>query len=70
MIKFKIGELVKQQGLSGRQLAIQAGISPNTAALLIKAKTHKDYNVSMDIIDKVCAVLKVQPANLLYFKNK
>lgn len=70
MIKYRIKEMVDKEGLSGRQFALKAGISHNTAALLIKAKSQKDYNVSIDVLDRVCRALKCQPKHLLKFEDK
>lgn len=69
MIHYKIGKIVKKKGLSARQLAEAAKISPNTAALIIKAQTSKDYSIGADVMDKVCKVLKCQPGDLLEYKR-
>lgn len=70
MIVYKIGQLAKLRGLSARQLAAAAGISPNTAALLIKAKSHRDYNVSADVLDKICNVFGCRLKNILEYRKK
>lgn len=67
MIKYNIGKVVKALSLSGRQFAKLAKISPNTAALLIKAESQKDYSVSTALLDRICAVLGKQPGNLLKY---
>ncbi len=70
MIRYKIRNLAIKQGYSARKLAAEAGIGHNTAALLMKAKTHEDYNVSVDILDKVCRVLRCQPSDILEYKKR
>lgn len=70
MIKYKIGKMADQRGFSARGLAKEAQISPNTVAMLMKAKTHKDYNVCADVIDKICRVLKCKLGDLLEYKKK
>lgn len=70
MIKYSIGKLVKKKGLSARGLAAKAGISPNTAALLIKAKSHEDYNVTADVIDRICYVLGCRVEDILEHKKE
>lgn len=69
MIKYKIGDMLKKKGLSARALALKAGISPNTAALLVGAKTQKDYNVCADIMDKICMALDCHLEDILEFKK-
>jgi len=69
MIKYNFKQVVKAKGLSARQLAALAGISPNTAALLVKAETHKDYNVSTEVLDRLCGALGVQLAQLIRYKK-
>lgn len=70
MITYKIGNMAKLRGLSARQLAVKAGISPNTAALLIKAKSHKDYNVCTDVLDKICNTLECSLKDILEYRRK
>jgi DNA-binding Xre family transcriptional regulator len=69
MITYKIGIMAKTKGFSARKLATAAGISPNTAALLIKARSHKDYNVCADVLDKVCAVLNCRLHDILEYRR-
>lgn len=67
MIKYFIGDIVKKKGLSARGLAAKVGVSPNTASLLIKAKDCGDYNTTMEVLDRVCKVLRCQPGKLLKY---
>ncbi|MFA4971617.1 MAG: helix-turn-helix transcriptional regulator [bacterium] len=70
MIKYKIGNMAKSKGFSARRLADAAGVSPNTAALLIKAKNHKDYNVCTDVLDKVCTVFGCRLDDILEYRKR
>lgn len=69
MIKYKICELANSKGYSARKLATEAGIGHNTAALLMKARTHHDYNVGADILDKLCHALKCQVGDILQYRK-
>jgi DNA-binding Xre family transcriptional regulator len=69
MIRYKIGKYAKSKGYTARRLAKEAGIGHNTAALIMRAKTSKEYSVGADVLDKVCAVLKCQPGDILKYQK-
>ncbi len=58
----RIGEVVRQQGLNIKEFAEQAGLAYNTAHDLYTGRVSR---VGLDVLDKVCRVLKVQPGELL-----
>lgn len=61
MIVSRIKEVMDAQGLTVRQLSEQASIAYNTAHALYKGHTGR---VDLDILDRVCKILDVQPGDL------
>lgn len=61
----KLGSILQQRGLQWKDLC-NAGISINTPT---KFKNNRSMNT--DMIDKVCAYLKVQPGDIMeWVENK
>ena len=58
----KTGELAAQRGISTQALADSAGIAYNTALNLVRGVSSR---IDLDVLDRVCEVLDVQPGDLL-----
>lgn len=56
----KLFNLLEKHGMSKTELRLKAGFS--TATL---AKLSKNQNVDLDVIERICRVLKVQPGDIL-----
>ncbi len=57
-----IGEAVQRQGLNIKQFSDKADIAYNTAHDLYTGRVSR---IGLDVLDRVCRVLKVQPGELL-----
>jgi len=69
MITYRIQELTEKKGISARELARLTGLSHSTCASLVKAKTSSEFNISLQVVDKLCAALNCKPTNILVYKN-
>ena len=61
-IGIRVGELAKQQGLTIKALAENAGVAYNTAHALY---TGRATRIDLDTLDRICAALSVEPGDLL-----
>jgi len=59
---YKLIDLLNRRGILKTKFAKDIGISPNTLA-----KLSNNQIVSLDVIDKACEYLNVQPGDLLEF---
>ncbi|MBS3986485.1 MAG: helix-turn-helix transcriptional regulator [Erysipelothrix sp.] len=59
---YKLIDLLNRRGILKTKFAKDIGISPNTLA-----KLSNNQIVSLDVIDKACEYLGVQPGDLLEF---
>ncbi|MBX7147711.1 helix-turn-helix transcriptional regulator [bacterium] len=65
VITFKLKELLKKEGYEGwsyRKLAKEIGVSHLP---IWKMLNNAPYNPSLEMLDKLCSFLKVQPGDLL-----
>ncbi len=60
-ISIRIGELAKQQGLTIKALAEQAGVAYNTAHALY---TGRATRIDLDTLDRMCGALQVTPGDV------
>jgi DNA-binding Xre family transcriptional regulator len=60
-IRMRIGELAKQQGLTIKALAEQAGVAYNTAHALY---TGRATRIDLDTLDRMCGALHAAPGDL------
>lgn len=56
-----IGEIVRQRGMKIKEFAEEAGLAYNTAHDLY---TGRFSRIGLEVLDKVCRVLEVQPGEL------
>lgn len=56
-----IGAIVRQRGMKIKEFAEEAGLAYNTAHDLY---TGRFSRIGLDVLDKVCRVLEVQPGEL------
>lgn len=61
-IENRTGRLMRQKGLTPAELAAQAGLSHNTALALYRGMSTR---IDLPVLDRVCAVLGVQPGEIL-----
>lgn len=62
MIRIKLGEILKERGLSQRQLALKAGIRPNALSVICSEKLQR---IDLDILNRICTTLEVQPGEII-----
>lgn len=61
---YKLIDLLNRRGILKTKFAKDIGISPNTLA-----KLSNNEIVSLDVIDKTCRYLGVQPGDIIEFIN-
>lgn len=61
---YKLIDLLNRRGILKTKFAKDIGISPNTLA-----KLSNNEVVSLDVIDKACVYLDVQPGDILEYTN-
>lgn len=61
---YKLIDLLNRRGILKTKFAKDIGISPNTLA-----KLSNNQIVSLDVIDKACEYLGVQPGDILEYKS-
>lgn len=64
-LKYKFAEVIKKSELSYRRIAIDTGLSHPTIMRLAKAKSPGDYNVSADILERLCKYFGCKSLNEL-----
>jgi putative transcriptional regulator len=64
---FRLKEVLKERGMSQRELALQSKVSPTTVNRMCKNLTAQ---VSLATLDALCAALGVEPGDLLERKKK
>lgn len=62
---YKLLDMLNRKGMTREELRIKAGITTNA----IKAINNNE-TVSLKVIDKICAVLKCQPGDLMEWIEK
>lgn len=58
----RIGEIAREQNLNIKQLADKADLAYNTAYDLYTGRVTR---IGLEVLDRICRVLKVQPGELL-----
>lgn len=57
-------KLLIDKGFTKEELRVKANLSPNTISAMGKNKS-----VSLDVIDKICAVLNCEPYDIFEYKK-
>lgn len=57
---YKLIDLLNRKGIKKSELRGLLGLGPNTIA-----KLSSNKNVNMEVIDKLCGLLNVQPGDLI-----
>ena len=64
MIKFKVKVMLALRGMTQKELAERTGIRPPTiSAICVGSVKH----LPVEALDKICAVLECQPADLMEY---
>ena len=66
VIKTKIGQVLKDEGRTGKWLASKVGKTPNTISLWVNGKV----NMTLEDIYAVCNVLDIEVSDLLFSKKE
>lgn len=66
MIKFKVKVMLAVRGMTQKELAERTGIRPPTVSAIC---TGAVKHLPIDALDKICAVLECQPADLMEFEK-
>lgn len=62
---YKLLDLINRRGISKMQLKEMTGIGNSTLA-----KLSSNENVALDVIERICEVLEVQPGDIMeYYKD-
>lgn len=64
MIKFKVKIMLAIREMTQKELAEQTGIRPPTVSAIC---TGAVKHLPIDALDKICSVLKCQPADLMEY---
>jgi len=64
MIKFKVKVMLAKREMTQKDLAEKTGIRPPTVSAIC---TNTVKHLPVDALDKICAVLECQPADLMEF---
>ena len=64
MIKFKVKVMLAKREMTQKALAEKTGIRPPTVSAIC---TNTVKHLPVDALDKICAVLECQPADLMEF---
>ena len=64
MIKFKVKIMLAIREMTQKELAEQTGIRPPTVSAIC---TGAVKHLPVDALDKICSVLKCQPADLMEY---
>lgn len=67
MINFKIAELMGKHRLTQKALSEKTGIRPNTISAFWHGTAKR---MEVEHIDKLCAVLKCQPGDLMEYVSE
>jgi putative transcriptional regulator len=62
MIKINLCEILAERGLSQRQIALMAGVRPNTLSLICKGDIQR---MDLDVLDRICTALEIQPGQII-----
>ncbi len=64
MIKFKVKVMLAMREMTQKELAEKTGIRPPTISAIC---TGAIKHLPVDALDKICAVLECQPADIIEF---
>ena len=64
MIKFKVKIMLAKREMTQKELAEKTGIRPPTVSAIC---TNTVKHLPVDALDKICAVLECQPADLMEY---
>ena len=64
MIKFKVMVMLAIREMSQKELAEKTGIRPPTISAIC---TGTIKHLPVDVLDKICAVLECQPADIIEY---
>ena len=64
MIKFKVKVMLAKREMTQKELAEKTGIRPPTVSAIC---TNTVKHLPVDALDKICAVLECQPADLMEY---
>lgn len=70
MIYYKFAKLFKSSGLSYRALEKRIGIGYVTLNKIGRAKSQKDYDLTISTLNLICGYFKVKPEDVLVWKKK
>jgi len=60
-VRLRLGEILRERGMTQKQLAGISGLSENAVSKL----TGRPRQIRLDTIDRVCEVLEIQPGDLI-----
>lgn len=69
MIYYKFSELFESSGLSYRALEKKIGIGYVTLNKIGRAKSQKDYDLTVSTLNMICDYFKVKPKDVLVWRR-
>lgn len=61
----QLADILAEKGMSRRQLAKEAGVTPNTVGNLARAHYSASPIINLGTLAKICMVLDLAPGDLL-----
>ncbi len=62
-----LNEILAEKQMSKRQLAREAGVTPNAVCNLARVHRSQNSSISMRTLNRICMALQVNPGDILKF---
>ena len=62
-----LADILEERRMSRRQLAREAGVTPNAVCNLARVHRSQNSSISMRTLNRVCVALEVNPGDILKF---
>ena len=68
MFYYRIKDIIKGSGQTYREIAKKSGVDLSTLVRLSKAQSQKDFNLTLQTLDKLCRYFKKKPWDFIKYK--
>jgi len=62
-----LADILAEKGMSRRQLAREAGVTPNAVCNLARVHRSQNSSISMRTLNRICSALRMNPGDILKF---
>ena len=62
-----LNDILAERRISKRQLAREAGVTPNAVCNLARVHRSQNSSISMRTLNRICMALQVNPGDILKF---